>query len=533
MRWFINRKTSFKLIASFIIVAFILTGVCAYAISNMKKMNVNVGSLYIGSIIPMKDLNESKFELQKLRNVWLDIVLFYPETDNKVKMEEIKMLRENIVKNFKSYTDSYLGYGEAAERKAQEIYEQFTAEFDAYNQSYDEAIRSVSDGRNSFEQLDQGLKESNERLISYIDEIWAVDMSMSTEEYHDSENMYSTSLVVMITVAILTLALCIFVGLLLTRMIARPLQDMADLMENVATGDLTETAKIQSKDEVGMLAQSANRMIAHLKDMIRNVLSAAENLSASAEQVLASTEEIAGVSVNQANASQKMYELFKEQSGAIQAIAQNTEQAAKLANDTIQIAEDGEKVVLSSVDGTNVVSNQMERLEKYSSRIGEIIMVIDDIAYQTNLLALNAAIEAARTAEQGRGFAVVADEVRKLAVRSGEATHQITSIIKGMQKNTAISVKSVQKGLAFTRQSGEAFENIIRMINDTGNKVTEIAGASEEQAAQSAEVLTFIEGISAASEEVMASSDETAATSQNLIELAEELNSSVAAFKLS
>ncbi|GIN90015.1 methyl-accepting chemotaxis protein [Siminovitchia terrae] len=533
MRWFINRKTSFKLISSFIIIAVILTGVCAYAISNMKKINVNVGSLYIGSIIPMKDLNESKFELQKLRNAWLDIVLFDPETDNKTKMEEIKILREDIVKNFKSYTDSYLGYGEAAEREAQQIYEQFTAEFKAYNQSYDEAIRSVSDGRSGFEQLDPGLKEYNERLISYIDEIWAVDMSMSTEEYHDSENMYSTSLVVMFVVAVLTFALCIFVGLLLTKMIARPLQDMAGLMENVASGDLTEIAEIRSKDEVGMLAQSANKMIINLKGMIRNVLSAAESLSASSEQVSASTEEIASVNVNQANASQKMNELLKELSGAIQAIAQNTEQAAKLANDTIQIAKDGEKVVLSSVDGTNVVGDQMKRLEKDSNRIGDIIEVIDDIADQTNLLALNAAIEAARAGEQGRGFAVVAEEVRKLAKRSGEATDKITTIIKDMQENTALSVKSVQEGLAFTRQSGEAFENIIRMVNDTGNKVTEIAGASEEQAAQSAEVLTFIESISAATEEATASSSETAATSQNLIELAEELNSSVAAFKLS
>ena len=88
--------------------------------------------------------------------------------------------------------------------------------------------------------------------------------------------------------------------------------------------------------------------------------------------------------------------------------------------------------------------------------------MIDDIADQTNLLALNAAIEAARAGDQGRGFAVVADEVRKLAERSSEATKQITSIIKGMQSNTVLSVKAVGEGVITSQKSGEAFERIIR-----------------------------------------------------------------------
>ncbi|RST75273.1 methyl-accepting chemotaxis protein [Siminovitchia acidinfaciens] len=528
LSWFYNLKTANKLIGAFVFVAILQICVGLFALSNMGKLNNGVNSMYTDRLQPIQNMTEVRGGFLNLRVILREMYIRKSVKERDNLIESTKTVRTEIAEYIEAYKKGDLSNGQ------EKLLESFAPVWDEYNKSFEESYQLIKSGKDEeYLQFMDGdwLVQANE-LNSIINELINLETAEAENAIKDAEDMYTVSQIIMISVIVFTFILCVAFGLFISRIIARPLSRVTDLVEKVADGDLTETADIYTKDEVGVLAQSVNTMVLNLRATVQNIQSAAENLSASSEQVSASTEEIASASSNQANAAQTMNELFRELSDAINAVAQNTEIAAELANKTIQIAQDGEKVVLSSVDGANVVSEQISRLEEDSNRIGEIIEVIDDIADQTNLLALNAAIEAARAGEQGRGFAVVADEVRKLAERSGEATKQITTIIKGMQENTALSVKSVQEGLVFTQQSGEAFENIIHMVNDTGNKVTEIAGASEEQAAQSEEVLTFIESISAATEEATASSEETASTAHTLTDLAEELNASVAAFKI-
>jgi len=337
-----------------------------------------------------------------------------------------------------------------------------------------------------------------------------------------------TTVIVIVASAIVGLLLAVW----LIRSISRPLQRLMQATERIADGDLTEEVPVRGKDELGQLSAAVNKMAGKLRALIGDVIGTSESVAASAEEISASTQEIASGTTVQSEAAVDIRERFGELSSAIAAVAQGAEEAARLAYETSTIASEGGAVVRQSVASMGQVSDQVARLAEDSAKIGEIIEVIDDIAEQTNLLALNAAIEAARAGDQGRGFAVVADEVRKLAERSGEATKQISEIIKAMQRNTERSVEAVAGGVSQSKETGEAFERILSMISATEHKVGEIAAASEEQAAQSDEVRRSIESISAASEEAAAASEETASTSQSLAELAEKLHESASVFKV-
>ncbi|MFC5530054.1 methyl-accepting chemotaxis protein [Cohnella yongneupensis] len=337
----------------------------------------------------------------------------------------------------------------------------------------------------------------------------------------------------LITVVLISCAVVVLFGWQVIRSIVNGIKRTVEVTEQVASGNLrVEPLSIKSKDEVGQLANSINHMTESLRQMIHHIISSSHSLSAASRQISKGTEEISGSATSQASNAKSIMELFKELSDAINSVAVNAESAAELAEQTVSIAGEGATAVTASKAGMNDVSSRMTRLETDSQQIGLIIEVIDEISEQTNLLALNAAIEAARAGEQGRGFAVVADEVRKLAERSGEATKQITAIIKGMQLSTSESVKAVASSAKQTELTEQAFHHITEYVDQSSRKVMEIAAASEEQAAQATEVLQSVESIAAASQQTASASEETASSSQSLAALADELNRMVVKFKV-
>lgn len=527
MKWFGNMKTATKIITAFLIVSLIMAGLGIYSVLSLRSSNQNMKEMYSNNLISVRDLSAAQISYQINRVYVRDMSVTTDEAQIASFRDGINAGRQEIKEKVNNYRPL------ATTPKEQELLAEFDREFEAYNKLFEEALVLAGEDNpaafNTF--LNTKLNVQGQTVLSSLNGLIKVNVELAEETNNHSQSAYSSAFILTLSVVIAGVILSIIIGYLIARSISRPLMKMVHVASEVANGNLTQQADIYTKDEVGQLAAALNRMVVNLKELINGIVMNSQSVAASSEQISASTQEIAGTSTNQSAAANNITELFKELSLAIDSVASSAEEAAELSNDTVRTAREGGYVVETSLQGMQTVNNQMKQLEDDSSKIGDIIEVIDDIAEQTNLLALNAAIEAARAGEQGRGFAVVADEVRKLAERSSDATKEITKIIKVMQENTKQSVRAVAESVEQSSMTSQAFEQIIQMVNTSSLKVNEIAAACEEESAQAAEVMDSVQSIAASSEESAAASEETAATCQALALLSEDLAKSAAAFK--
>ncbi|SMC99652.1 methyl-accepting chemotaxis protein [Sporomusa malonica] len=356
--------------------------------------------------------------------------------------------------------------------------------------------------------------------------------------------------------------------------ISRPIEALMLGTEKIATGDLSVNFAVNSKDEMGRLADSLNKMIDNIQEIISRVSQSAEQLAASGEQLSASAEQssqaanqVAGSITEIAQGAEKQMNYVNETAGVVEELATSLQQVASnsahVAEQSAQAAEtakEGGKTVSKAVSQMtkieNTVNNSAQvvaRLGERSKEIGQIVETISGIAGQTNLLALNAAIEAARAGEQGRGFAVVADEVRKLAEQSQDAAKQIAVLISGIQKDTEEAVgamndgtREVKVGAEAVNTAGLAFEDISNLVMQVSDQVKEISVTIRQMEYGSQRIVASVKDIdklsknatgeaqtvSAATEEQSASMEEIASSSHSLAQMAEELQGLIRKFRV-
>jgi len=523
MKWTIRKK----LLSSFGIILLFLTvsgTIASTSMGNMAKTANVVQDNWLPSIMQLYDIRELYEDVQQGSS---EIVI---STDSKRIAElqvEVKAKSDKLVAELKAY-ESYVNSDE--ERR---LMETLNTELGAFGVKIKEALDAeLSGAEQKAEALLSEASALSDKVDAAMDEWIKLNMQGAKSDLETSLQANDAGRTAVIAFGIVAIVVGAALALLISSSMTRSIGRLGAVAAVAAEGDLREKADIKSRDEIGDLAGHFNRMIENLRMLIGQTIGSAQNVAAAAEEISASTEEIAKGSVTQSESAQAVNELFQELTRAVHTVAGNAEEAAELSRRTHQGAVAGGGAVQASMVSMEQLAKQIEVLSNDSNKIGQIIEVIDDIAEQTNLLALNAAIEAARAGEQGKGFAVVADEVRKLAERSGEATKQIGSIIKGMQSSMADSVKAVADTSALSKKTGDVLEDIVKLAGETAQQVSEIAAASEEQAAQTGEVTEKIESIAAVSEQATAAIEETASSSQSLGSLADELQRSITKFRV-
>lgn len=297
----------------------------------------------------------------------------------------------------------------------------------------------------------------------------------------------------------------------------RKVNSLMQVVTAAADGDLTRESDVNGDDDMGRLAAGMCKMLTDLRNVISQVVEAANQQNEGARTIAESSGNLSEGAQSQAASVEEMTASVEELIRSIEVISKNAADSKAQADETVQLAKGGGTTVTEAV-------TSMRLIQKSSEQINDIIQVISEIASQTNLLALNAAIEAARAGEHGLGFAVVADEVRKLAERSSEAAKEITQLIKE-------SSRRVVEGANLSEKVGDSLKAIVEAVDKTATGIAKIAASTETQAASAAEVKTAIRSVSQTTESNAAASEEMAASAEQLGAQAQSLRDLVSKFK--
>lgn len=300
--------------------------------------------------------------------------------------------------------------------------------------------------------------------------------------------------------------------------IAHAIESISEVVASQAQGDLTKalpsgTFKGQLHDLKNAINFSANKV----KETVVEAIDSATVVEKVASDVLNEAQQLSGRIQEQAAALEQSSATIHEMTSAVQANTENATRVADLAHQVQHQSNDGVLVMQQTIEA-------MKSIQQSSSRIADIVSIIDSIAFQTNLLALNAAVEAARAGEHGRGFAVVASEVRALAGKSADAAKDIKSLIEE-------SVQRIDTGTQLADKSGEMLTGISESIKSVATMIESISAASKEQASGIQQVNMSITDIDRVTQENAALVEETTAAANSLSQEAVRLTSNMSFFK--
>lgn len=320
---------------------------------------------------------------------------------------------------------------------------------------------------------------------------------------------------------------------------------LLDEMGNLADGDLTVNATV-TEDFTGAIADSINYTIEALRDLVAKINTTTDHVANSAHQSQEKAQQLAASSMQQANQIATASTAINDMATSISKVSEEALELAGVANKSVDIAHTGADAVRRTITGMDSIreniqetSKRIKRLGESSQEIGDIVELINDIADQTNILALNAAIQAAMAGEAGRGFAVVADEVQRLAERSSNATKQIEALVKTIQTDTNEAVISMERsttgvvnGAKLAQDAGGSLDEIENVSKHLAELIRTVSESAGQQAATATSITGTMGEIREITQQTTTVTTETASSVGALAELANDLKTSVAGFKL-
>jgi methyl-accepting chemotaxis protein len=512
---YIQVKTKLILLLTVALLATLFVGFAgSMGIRQLTASVQEIGSVRMPSILGLGAVNEGQ---SALRSNIRATALYENDYKAQDKFAELLVRRKEILARIDKGWKLYEPLPQTTEEAA--IWKQFVRQWDdwkAADQKTADDVVALSKNKSEAEQralyvaFYKHLADSSvlfgpaEESLGKIVEI---NEKIGNEQIAIGNAAASEANVVMLTVGAIAMSLLIFMGVVIIRGVLKQLggdpRYVSEVVERVASGDLTVAIETRANDNTSMLA-GIRTMVAKLSQVVAEVNSGAEALAGASEEVSATAQSLSQASSEQAAGVEETSASVEQMTASI---SQNTENAK--VTDSMATKAAGE-----ATEGGEAVKATVTAMKQIAQKIG----IIDDIAYQTNLLALNAAIEAARAGEHGKGFAVVAAEVRKLAERSQVAAQEIGTV--------------ASSSVELAERAGKLLDEMVPSIKKTSDLVQEITAASEEQSSGVGQINAAVGQLSQTTQQNASSSEELAATAEEMSGQAEQLQQTMSFFKL-
>ncbi len=543
MKWFYDLKVRVKLLVSFIVVACLAALVGYVGITDLRDVSAADTRLYENMTLPIATLTTMATDFQQIRVSFRDAILARNPAEQEKYSAGLKDFEAKIEKANAEFEKAIIS------QEIREAFKEFVATHEAFlpfqNQIVELALANKHAESVVVLRSDAAIAAAKAQQAA-IDRLVQLNVEAARKTSGENTSLAEGAQRIMLLVLGLSILAAIGLGFFIAQVISKPVKELAEKAQAVATGDLTVDVAANSEDEIGQLAGAFRKMVENLRETIGQVGEASSAVASASTEISSSTEQMAAGSQEQTSQAGEVASAVEEMTKTIVENSKNAGNTAETARKAKEAAEQGGAVVEETVAGmkriaevVNKSAGTVKALGKSSDQIGEIIGVIDDIADQTNLLALNAAIEAARAGEQGRGFAVVADEVRKLAERTTKATKEIAGMIKTIQGDTTGAVASMEEGtqevdhgIKLADRAGASLKEIVAMIQNLTDMVSQIAAASEEQSSASEQISKNVEAISTVTGETAQGTQQIARAAEDLNRLTENLQQILGKFKL-